>query len=531
MQSVGDGMDRIISVLYFISDSAFTILYIIMFYISLKKCFLREGQSKVKLFFLTLFTNPMVLFTVSLLASVVAEFLLFVLFTGKDLASVSNQFDEDAYTPLAGIVIGGCLFILLAILFSRLIGKWLKTPNKSLVSFVYLMYAVIFGLSGGSNAEDNVNSVIPTEGIDLLSKIAFIFAVWLLYHFVIKAVSELTDRKRQINGKLFLIPPAIFLPLYYAFDYLTYMIGGYAANLVARVYALIILLLFIWAFYVIIKNINATNAAIEAKDLAAEMARAEARIEADLSIAKSIQSSALPNVFPPFPERKKFELFACMNAAKEVGGDFYDFYLLDDNTLGFLIADVSGKSIPGAMFMMTSKTVIKSFAESGRSPAEVFTLANERLCEGNEAEMFVTAWLGYLDLKTGLVRIANAGHNPPILVRDGEAEYVIRRPGLMLAGMEGVRYKEHTLQLQRGDLLYLYTDGVTEAMNPDEEQYGEDRLQELLSFGDHYPEPTEGNGIAEYVCRRVLSDVAEFSNGAEQSDDITMLCIRYLGGE
>ena len=261
------------------------------------------------------------------------------------------------------------------------------------------------------------------------------------------------------------------------------------------------------------------------------IAEAAARIDADLAVGKAIQSSALPYIFPPFPEKKEFELFASMNTAKEVGGDFYDFYMLNDNTLGFLIADVSGKSIPGAMFMMTSKTIIKSLAESGMSPAEVFDAANEKLCEGNEAEMFVTAWLGYLDLHTGLVRVANAGHNPPVLIRDGNAEYVDIRPGLVLAGMDGIQYKEHSLQLQKGDILYLYTDGVTEAMNKDEELYGEDRLQKLLSFGENYPAPSAENGISQSVCDKVLADVNKYVNGAEQSDDITMLCIRYLGGE
>ena len=164
-------------------------------------------------------------------------------------------------------------------------------------------------------------------------------------------------------------------------------------------------------------------------------------------------------------------------------------------------------------------------------PAEVFTRANEKLCEGNEAEMFVTAWLGYLDLKTGLVRIANAGHNPPVLIRGGKAEYVVLKPGLMLAGMDGIRYKEQTLQLEKGDMLYLYTDGVTEAMDKDEEQYGEDRLIKLLSFGSNYPAPSAANGIVEPVCDMVTADVTKFTNGAEQSDDITMLCVRFLGGE
>ena len=260
------------------------------------------------------------------------------------------------------------------------------------------------------------------------------------------------------------------------------------------------------------------------------IAEAAARIDADLEVAKAIQSSALPSVFPAFPERKEFRLFASMVAAKEVGGDFYDYYMLDDHTLGFLIADVSGKSIPGAMFMMTSKAVIKSFAERGLPVEEVFTLANEKLCEGNDAEMFLTAWLGFLDLSTGIVRVANAGHNPPILIRDGRAEYVVLKPGLMLAGMEGMVYKEQTVQLQKGDILYLYTDGVTEAMDPEENFYGEDRLRQLLSFGREYPHPSRECGIVQAICETVSKDLADFVQGAEQSDDITMLCIRYMGG-
>ncbi|MCR5097425.1 MAG: SpoIIE family protein phosphatase [Lachnospiraceae bacterium] len=259
------------------------------------------------------------------------------------------------------------------------------------------------------------------------------------------------------------------------------------------------------------------------------IAEAAARIDADLEVARTIQTSVLPNEFPPFPDHHEFELFASMRSAKEVGGDFYDFFMIGMDTLGFLIADVSGKSIPGAMFMMRGKAVIKNLAESGMPPADVFSIANEKLCEGNDAELFITAWMGYLDLKTGTVHVANAGHNPPVLVRDGRAEFVILKPGLMLAGMEGMIYKEQTMQLGRGDILYLYTDGVTEAMDADENQYGEDRLLKLLSFKDDHPEPSGDNGIAGAVCEMVSADIEQFVQGAEQSDDITMLCIRYLG--
>ena len=218
-----------------------------------------------------------------------------------------------------------------------------------------------------------------------------------------------------------------------------------------------------------------------------------------------------------------------MHAAKEVGGDFYDFYMIGEDTLGFLIADVSGKSIPGAMFMMRGKAVIKSLSESENSPADVFTVANKKLCEGNDAELFITAWMGYLDLKTGVVHVANAGHNPPVLIRDGKAEYVVFKPNFVLAGMDGMRYKDYTLQLQKGDILYLYTDGVTEAMNEDHRLYGEDRLIQLLSFGEQYPEPSADTGITGAVCELVKEDINRFVQGAEQSDDITMLCVKFLG--
>ena len=236
---------------------------------------------------------------------------------------------------------------------------------------------------------------------------------------------------------------------------------------------------------------------------------AEERINADLEVAKAIQTSVLPNVFPPFPDQNEFELFADMRAAKEVGGDFYDFYMIGHDTLGFLIADVSGKSIPGAMFMMTGKAIIKSLAESGKAPADVFEIANEKLCEGNDADLFITAWMGYLDLDTGIVHVANAGHNPPVLIRDGKAEYVNLDPGFVLAGLEGMTYEEQTIDLK----------------------YGEERLLELLSFNDDYPEPSGQNGIAGAVCEMVKADVDGFVKGAEQSDDITMLCIRYLGSK
>ncbi|MBO4904880.1 MAG: SpoIIE family protein phosphatase, partial [Lachnospiraceae bacterium] len=258
------------------------------------------------------------------------------------------------------------------------------------------------------------------------------------------------------------------------------------------------------------------------------IAEASARIDTDLEIAKTIQTSVLPNIFPPFPEYKEFELFASMHAAREVGGDFYDYYMTDNDTLGFLIADVSGKSIPGAMFMMRGKAVIRDLVERGLPPAEVFGCANEKLHAGNDSCLFITAWMGYLDIHTGEVHAVNAGHNPPVLIRDGKAEFVNLPAGIVLAVMDGMTYMEHTVQLQKGDILFLYTDGVTEAINAREEQYGEDRLLELLSFGDDYPTPKENSCVATAVCETVKEDLDRFVGDVEQFDDITMLAIKFV---
>ncbi len=265
---------------------------------------------------------------------------------------------------------------------------------------------------------------------------------------------------------------------------------------------------------------NDINATVET--LKRYIADAAARIDAELAFAKAIQHSALPSVFPPYPGRKEFDIHAAMYSAKEVGGDFYDFYFVDEDTLAFLIADVSGKGIPAAMFMMQSKALLKSCAESGMPIEQVFTTANEKLCEGNEAGMFVTAWMGLLNVKTGHVTFANAGHNPPVLRQNGgDFAYHKTRAGFVLAGMEGIRYRRFELQLTPGDTLYLYTDGVTEAVNAEENLYGEARLLQHLNR-------CQGED-ARGICESVKVDVDAFAGAAEQFDDITMLCLTWHG--
>lgn len=254
------------------------------------------------------------------------------------------------------------------------------------------------------------------------------------------------------------------------------------------------------------------------------IAEAAARIDKELEYAKQIQLSALPT---NFPENEEYSIYAEMIAAKEVGGDFYDFYKLNDTTVAFLAADVSGKGIPAAMFMMTAKTIIKDLAESCMAVNDIFTKVNEKLCENNESGMFVTAWMGILDLTTGNMQFANAGHNPPLLKRaDGSFEYLRTRAGFVLAGMEGVRYRVGEITLNEGDRLFLYTDGVTEATNSDNKLYGEDRLLTFVNQNASV-EATE-------LLPALKANIDEFVGEASQFDDITMLMFDYKqkkGGE
>ena len=249
---------------------------------------------------------------------------------------------------------------------------------------------------------------------------------------------------------------------------------------------------------------------------------AEKRIEQELELARTIQDSALPKNFV-FP-RSDFEIFATMHPAREVGGDFYDFFFVDQNRIALVIADVSGKGIPAALFMMRAKTAIRTLAESGRSPAEVLAQANSILCEGNDAEMFVTVWLGVVDLQSGQAVCANAGHEYPAVMRAGGGyELVKDRHGVALAAMDGVKYEEYELQLNPGDRIFVYTDGIPEAINSGTEQYGAGRMINALNRA---AKATLRGGLSS-----VLEDLAAFVGKEDQFDDITMLNFTYIGSE
>ena len=246
-----------------------------------------------------------------------------------------------------------------------------------------------------------------------------------------------------------------------------------------------------------------------------------AATQTELNMATEIQASMLPSIFPAFPEREDIDLYASMDPAKEVGGDFYDFFMIDDDHLGIVIADVSGKGVPAALFMMISKTVVQNYAKLGISAGEVLNKANDALCAQNKMEMFVTTWVGILELSTGKMNCANAGHEYPAIFHDGKFELYMDKHGLVLGAMEGAKYKEYDLQLEKGDKFFVYTDGVPEATNANEELYGTDRMIEALN--------SDTTADTKEVLRIVRASVDAFVGGAEQFDDLTMLCLEYKG--
>ena len=246
------------------------------------------------------------------------------------------------------------------------------------------------------------------------------------------------------------------------------------------------------------------------------------RIGAELSIATQIQADMLPSIFPPFPDRKEFDIYASMTPAKEVGGDFYDFFLVDDDHLAMVMADVSGKGVPAALFMVIAKTLIKNRAQMGDSPAEIMKNVNEQLCEGNEAELFVTTWVAVLEISTGKGVAANAGHEHPAIRRaDGQFELAVYRHSLALAAMEGARFREHTFELHPGDSLFVYTDGVPEATNAKTELFGTERMLASLNRNP--------NAAPIALLRTLRRDLNDFVGDAPQFDDITMLGFKYIG--
>ncbi len=333
----------------------------------------------------------------------------------------------------------------------------------------------------------------------LLSNICpFIMLIMDIY-LIIKYGKNLSRHIRIAFWIYFISPiPAILLQtLFYGIQYII------IATVVSSVYM----------FYVILRN---QNEKYEKQQIESS------RLETELTMASSIQADMLPNIYPAFPERPEFDIYATMDPAKEVGGDFYDFFLVDDDHICLVMADVSGKGVPAALFMMASKIIIASNAKLGISPEQILTDANEAICAGNHEDMFVTIWLGVLELSTGKLVAANAGHEYPIIKQPGEGFEILKdKHGLVVGGIAGVKYRQYELTMKPGSKLFLYTDGVPEATNADNELFGMDRLVTALN--------TLPDADPEAILKNVRRHVDDFVKDAEQFDDLTMLCFEYKG--
>lgn len=251
-------------------------------------------------------------------------------------------------------------------------------------------------------------------------------------------------------------------------------------------------------------------------EIEAEKAKKASRIETELELATQIQTSMLPCLLPAFPGHENIDLMAVYHPAKEVGGDFYDYFIIDKTHVGVVIADVSGKGVGAALFMTISKTVLKNQLQLGISPEQAIMNANRQLCENNAAELFVTCWAGVYDTESGLLTFVNAGHNPPVIMRKNEApQFITQRHGFVLAGMDGIPYKQEEIQLAVGDEMFFYTDGVTEATNSQNELYGNERLLKCLEKCS--------NVSAGEQLEFLKNDIDKFVGGIDQFDDITIM--------
>ena len=261
--------------------------------------------------------------------------------------------------------------------------------------------------------------------------------------------------------------------------------------------------------------------------LTEETARRE-RIQSELDMGKAIQEGILPKEFPPFFDFPDVAVFASMTPAKEVGGDFYDFFVVGENKLAIVIADVSGKGIPAALFMMVTRTLIKTRMLSGCNPQELLTIVNTQLCQNNDIGMFVTAFIGILDTKLDILKYVNAGHLPPILLRGDQAFKLLAEPNFVLGALENIDFVEQETVLVKDDLLLLYTDGVTEAVNKNSELFGNNRLIDLLSMKAKEAAETRGAISPEELIQTVSNAIRHYAGDIEQTDDITMLALRKI---
>ena len=378
-----------------------------------------------------------------------------------------------------------------------------------------------------------------------LKAVSIVFLALLVIHTVMLIVSQFTDIYYYFDemnvyhrSKLYLVSNLtpvlmmlqdIYLIIRYRKNIAPKVRVVYWIYMIAPLVAIILQAIYPEVQFVIFATVGAAvyMFAVITRDLTEKYEKQQmeaSRIDAELSMATRIQSDMLPNIFPAFPERSDFDIYASMKPAKEVGGDFYDFFFIDENLLGIVMADVSGKGVPAALFMMASKILVQNYAMMHKDPKAALEAANDQICRSNREQMCVTGWLGILDLRTGLLTASNAGHEYPILKKPGGRFEILRdKHGFVIGGMEGVKYKAYDVQLEKGALLFLYTDGVAEASNAENELFGADRLLEALNDSDA-KEPNE-------VLASVDRAVDAFVKDAPQFDDLTMLCLKYNGKE
>ena len=350
-----------------------------------------------------------------------------------------------------------------------------------------------------------------------LIKIVVLAVITVLYILFLRKPFKEMLRLAEGQMKKYLIAPVFSVLGFYVINIVSNSTGIYPTNTYFVPLYLTVCTIFVVEYIQIFSSVRWTAEAKKAE-------QEKERIGAELNVATQIQADMLPRIFPAFPERKEFDLYALMNPAKEVGGDFYDFFLIDDDHIGLVMADVSGKGVPAALFMVIAKTLIKNRAQMGGSPSEVLAYANDQLGEGNEAELFVTVWFAIIEISTGKGVAANAGHEHPVLrKKDGKFELCKYRHSPAVATIPGIDFREHEFKLEPGDSLYVYTDGVTEATRSDNELFGTDRMLDALNKNP--------DASPQVMLETVRKGIDEFVGSAPQFDDITMLGFKYMGPE
>ncbi len=402
--------------------------------------------------------------------------------------------------------VGSMLLLLVPTILQKVIKKYSKHTK------IYNMICCLLAIT-------LLASAMPKHGI-----VAWVAPVALSCHYYSKKFSYITF----FASVLFMGVSLILGALYGEWDVATFGVGSVFGERTMDATVIRRLLLFMWLpRSMILAGITSVCVTLSARthtllETQINDSMEKQRIASELDVATKIQASMLPCIFPAFPERKQFEIYASMHPAKEVGGDFYDFFMVDEDNLAIVIADVSGKGVPAALFMVIGKTLIKDHTTSGKNLGQVFTEVNDLLCESNSEQLFITAFMGVLNIHTGEFRYVNAGHEMPYISRANQPFELYKiKPAFVLAGMEGVRYKEGILTLQPGDKLFQYTDGVTEATDKNECLFGLERLQvSLTNVKENSPKA---------ILDAVKEDISTFVDDAPQFDDITMLCLEYKG--